>query len=193
MDKGFSTFVFRTRGLYMLAALGTAIFLKQQCNQTTHLVYLLIGITIAVIAQAFRVWAAAYLWGREAVPEVEANFLCISGPYAYIRNPFYLGNLVIGIALCVMINEWYAYVLFLISYAFVYSVVIPHEEKFLEEKFGENYVTYKHHTGRLIPNFRLYKLGDETIPDWRAGILGEIHVTLFVAIFPVIIYLLFVL
>ena len=190
--KKISMFIFRTRGLYMLIALGIAIAIKQYFNQTTPFVYFLIGAAVVVTAQTFRFWAAAYLWGRHAVLEAGADFLCTSGPYAYIRNPLYLGNLFIGVGFCIMINEWYAYLLFLISYALVYQVVIPYEEEFLEEKFKENYVKYKNQTHRLMPSFKPYRENAETMPDWKAGIMGEIHAPFMLAVISLIIYVLFV-
>jgi len=190
--KNLPRIIFRTRGLYMLIALGTAVARKHHFHESTSILLFVIGIAVIVLAQIFRVWAAAYLWGRQAVQEVEADFLCTSGPYAYIRNPFYLGNLFIGLGVCLMINEWYAYILFLISYVFVYSIVIPYEEDFLEEKFGEGYMKYKNQTHRLMPNFRPYRGNLKILPDWKAGILGEIHAPVLLAIISLIIYILFV-
>jgi len=48
-----------------------------------------------------------------------------------------------------IVNEWYAYTLFMLSYGFVYSIVIPYEQGFLQEKFGDAYLEYKAHTGKL--------------------------------------------
>ncbi len=134
---------------------------------------------------------AAYLWGRQAVTTVGTEFLCTSGPYAHLRNPFYLGNFLIGIGICLMIDEWYAYVLFAASYAFVYSMVIPYEEHFLEEKFGKAYADYQAATPRLFPRLTAYRGGGNTIPNYRAGILGELHVPIFLVIVVSIAYVLF--
>lgn len=153
---------------------------------------LLVGLVIVVIVQTFRMYSASYLWGRQAVGKIEAEFLCTAGPYAYIRNPLYLGNFFIGIGLCIAINEWYAYAFFITSYAFVYSIVIPYEEKFLQEKFGATYAEYKTQTGRLLPRFKGYKSEEKVTPNYKAGILGEIHVPIILAIIFVSIYLLYV-
>ncbi len=127
----------------------------------------------------------------EAVREVGADFLCVSGPYAYTRNPLYLGNLIIGLSASIAINEWYAYVLFTLSWVLVYFIVIPHEESFLLEKFGEVYSEYVKHTGRLKPRLKPFKGKREITPDYRAGILGETHAVVVLAILFAVIYLLF--
>lgn len=176
----------------MFIALAISIGIKFDFRGTTTLPLLVLGLFILVVVQAFRMYSASYLWGRQAVAQVEADFLCTSGPYAHVRNPLYLGNFLIGIGLCIAINEWYAYALFITSYAIVYFIVIPYEERFLKEKFGDVYTEYKAHTGRLLPRFNGYKGNMNVIPNYRAGILGEIHVPIILTIFLVVIYLLFV-
>ena len=176
----------------MFIALAISIGIKFFFRGTTTLPLLIIGLFILAVVQVFRMFSASYLWGRQAVTQIEADFLCTSGPYAHFRNPLYLGNFLIGIGLCIAINEWYAYALFIISYAIVYSIVIPYEERFLEEKFRDVYTEYKAHTGRLLPKLKGYKGDMNVIPNYKAGILGEIHVPIILAIFLVIIYLLFV-
>jgi len=192
MKNKFSAFVFRTGGLYMFIALAVSIVIKFYLDGTTTLPFFIVGLIIMIVVQASRMYAASFLWGRQAVTKIEADFLCTAGPYAHIRNPLYLGNFLIGIGICIAINEWYAYALFIIGYAFVYSIVIPYEERFLHERFGDVYVEYKAHTGRLMPRLKGYKGGIKVIPNYKAGILGEIHVPVFLAIISLIIYLLFV-
>ncbi|MBI3360086.1 MAG: isoprenylcysteine carboxylmethyltransferase family protein [Chloroflexi bacterium] len=191
MANRFQAFLFRTRGIYLFVSLIGSMALKGYLGGTTPRLFFVVGIFWVSLVQAFRVYAAAYLWGRQAVTTVGADFLCTNGPYAHLRNPFYLGNFLIGIGICLMINVWYAYVLFGASYAFVYSVVIPYEEQFLEEKFGKAYADYKAATPRLIPRLTAYRGGGNVIPDYRAGILGELHVPIFLIIVISIAYALF--
>src|SRR5574341_990607 len=192
MIHKFASFIFRTRGIYILLALAASIVLKYQGHQTTSLPLFLAGLIIAFVSQGFRMYSASYLWGRQAVTDVGADFLCTSGPFAYTRNPLYLGNLIIGVGASIAINEWYAYVLFMLSWVFVYSIVIPYEERFLHEKFGNTYKEYAAHTGRVIPKLGPYKSNVQVTPDYRAGILGEIHAPVVLAILFAIIYILFV-
>jgi len=192
MNSRVSEFVFRTRGLYMFMALAISIVIKFYLGGTTTLPFFLAGLIIMATVQAFRMYAASYLWGRQAITKIEADFLCTAGPYKHMRNPLYLGNFLIGLGLCIAVNEWYAYALFVVSYVFVYSIVIPYEERFLQEKFGDVYTGYKDHTGRLLPRLKGYKNGEKVIPNFKAGILGEIHVPVFLAVISLGIYLLFV-
>lgn len=192
MKKEILAFVYKTRGIYMLIAISISMAIKFHSGGITTLPFFITGVLLAAIAQVFRVYVASYLWGRQAVTEPEAEFLTTVGPYAYVRNPMYLGNFLIGLSLCLAINEWYAFALFILSYIFVYSLVIPYEEEYLQNKFGERYIEYKAHTGRLIPRLNIYKNGSKVIPDCKAGVLGEIHVPVFLAVFFILIYILFV-
>lgn len=192
MNDKFSEFIFRTRGVYMLIAVAISAIIKSYQGGKTPLSFFVAGLIVITIAQVFRVYAASYLWGRQAVMRPEADFLSASGPYAYLRHPFYLGNFFIGIGLCLAVNEWYAYVLFVISYIFVYSIVIPYEEKFLENKFGKRYLEYKAQTGSFIPKLKGYKSDTQVTPNYKAGIIGEIHVPIILAAILAIIYRVFV-
>lgn len=192
MANRFAAFIYRTRGTYMFLALTISMIIKYLRQGTSSLALFIFSIVIMIVVQSLRMYTASYLWGRQAVSQPEADFLCTAGPYAYVRNPLYLGNFLIGIGLCLAINEWYAYVLFIISYAFVYSIIIPHEEKFLYEEFGDDYIEYKTHTRRFIPRLKAYKGKAETMPDYKAGILGEIHVPIFLIIISAVIYFFFV-
>ncbi len=176
----------------MLVAISISMAIKFYSGGITTLPFFIAGVILAAITQMFRVYVASYLWGRQAVTEPEAEFLTTVGPYAYVRNPMYLGNFLIGLALCLAIGEWYAYAFFILSYIFVYSLVIPYEEEYLQNRFGKYYMEYKAHTGRLVPRLNVYKNGSKVIPDYKAGILGEIHVPIFLAVFFILIYILFV-
>lgn len=192
MNERTQKLIFRTRGVYMFIALATAATIKIVSGGTTPFSLFATGVAIAAIAQVYRIWVAAYLGGKQAVAEVQADSLCTSGPYAYVRNPLYIGNFLIGIGLAMAINEWYAYALFALSYLFVYLAVIPYEENFLDRKFGAVYADYKAHTGRLIPKLPGYKKGRKTKPDYWAGFWGEVHVPIILAVLFAIAYWRFV-
>ncbi|HCJ66451.1 MAG TPA: isoprenylcysteine carboxylmethyltransferase family protein, partial [Elusimicrobia bacterium] len=58
----------------------------------TSLFLLVVGIEIAFFGLLIRFWAAGYLRKSEE--------LCISGPYAYVRHPLYLGSFLLGFGFC---------------------------------------------------------------------------------------------
>ena len=86
-SRKFASFIFRSRGIYLLLALALSMFFKYRAQGNTPLPLFLAGVAIALGTQVFRTYAAGYLWGRQAVSEVGADFLCASGPCAHTRNP----------------------------------------------------------------------------------------------------------
>ncbi len=192
MRDRLASFVFRTRGLYLLVALAVSVVFKYQSHRTTPAILFFTGLGIAVAAECFRMYCASYLRGSQAVTRVGADFLCTSGPYAYTRNPLYLANLILSIGLSLAIHESYAYLLLALSWVFVYGIVIPHEEAFLRQRFGGAFEEYVAHTGRLMPRLHPYEGSVPVVPDYRAGIVGELYAPFVVLGLFALLYVLFV-
>jgi protein-S-isoprenylcysteine O-methyltransferase Ste14 len=76
--------------------------------------------------------------------------LATSGPYAYTRNPLYLGSLLVAIGFAVAARSlWVAGVLVAMFFA-IYVPVIRSEEAFLRERFPE-FQEYANEVPRMIP------------------------------------------
>jgi protein-S-isoprenylcysteine O-methyltransferase Ste14 len=78
--------------------------------------------------------------------------LATSGPYAYTRNPLYLGSLLIGIGFAVAARSWWVGVLLVVMFFAIYLPVIRDEEKFLRQKFPE-FDEYARRVPRMFPRF----------------------------------------
>src|ERR1700722_9469554 len=78
--------------------------------------------------------------------------LATSGPYAYTRNPLYLGSLLIGIGFAVAARSWWVGVLLVVMFFAIYLPVIRDEENFLRQKFPE-FDEYARHVPRMLPRF----------------------------------------
>lgn len=110
----------------------------------------LLGLPFVVLGQLLRFWAVGCI-GRYRGEQVGALRLASWGPYAFVRNPLYLGNGIIGLGWGVMAGPWAA-LIFVITFILLYTVlIIPHEEAFLLEKFGAEYRLYKERTGSFFP------------------------------------------
>jgi protein-S-isoprenylcysteine O-methyltransferase Ste14 len=108
------------------------------------------GIPLVVLGQAVRFWAAGCI-GRYRGERVGARTLTTWGPYAFIRNPLYAGNAMIGFGWSVMAGP-FAVAVFVITFILLYTVIIvPHEESFLLEEFGVEYSRYRERTGCFFP------------------------------------------
>ncbi len=188
-----SAFVFRNRRFFSITAIIVVIGLKFFLKGTTSLFLFRIGLIIVVVGIVFRMYCASYLLGRHIVTKIEADFLCVSGPFAHLRNPLYLGNFIICIGVCVSFSEWYGFLIGLGNYIFLYSFIIPYEERFLQEKFGDIYLEYKAYTNRFIPRLTGYKSHTEIFPNYKLGILREMSYLIILVVIFVIIFVCLVL
>ena len=63
--------------------------------------------------------------------------LTTSGPYAYTRNPLYLGSLMLALGFAVAARNWWIVAVMLVMFAAIYVPVIAGEERYLRGAFPE--------------------------------------------------------
>jgi len=87
------------------------------------------GLPVAAAGLALRAWAAGHLAKNER--------LAVSGPYAWCRNPLYVGTLLAAAGLAVAAREPWLAVLFAAVFGLVYLPAIELEEQHLAKLFPE--------------------------------------------------------
>src|SRR5579872_2181902 len=100
------------------------------------------GIPISTLGLALRAWAAGHLAKNQQ--------LATSGPYAYTRNPLYLGTLIIAAGLAIACRSLGVALLFAAVFVLVYLPVIMLEEQHLRTLFPE-YPAYASKVCLLFP------------------------------------------
>ena len=103
---------------------------------------LMYGLPVSLLGLLLRGWAAGHLEKNRT--------LAASGPYAYTRNPLYLGTLIVAAGLAIAANQWILGVLFLAVFVFVYLPVMQNEEQHLRKLFP-GYAAYADRVPLLIP------------------------------------------
>jgi hypothetical protein len=78
--------------------------------------------------------------------------LTVAGPYAYTRNPLYLGSMLIAAGFAVALLSWPLGLLLALGFAVIYIPVIASEEQFLRATFP-GFEDYCRRVPRLIPRF----------------------------------------
>lgn len=104
--------------------------------------FLALGAIAIVPGLLIRALASGHVRKNEA--------LATSGPYAYTRNPLYLGSLLIGIGFAIAARSWWVGVALVVMFFAIYVPVIRGEETFLREKFPE-FDEYARHVPRMLP------------------------------------------
>jgi len=104
-----------------------------------------------------RAWAAGTL---------EKNWrLTVTGPYAFTRNPLYLGSLIIGLgAAAAAAQPWFA-VVFAAFFAWMYGAAMRVEAERLREEFGEAYARYSERVPLLLPRRAPYRVAPPDAED----------------------------
>ena len=89
--------------------------------------------------------------GRTSIiPVRPATALVVSGPYRFTRNPMYVGLAALTVALSLFLDTWWAMVLLLPVLLVVRVVVIAPEERYLQRRFGADYVAYTQRVRRWL-------------------------------------------
>lgn len=162
-----------------------------------------VAAAFAVLAFLVRVWGSSYLSSGIVWSEtVKTGVLRVSGPYRYVRNPLYLGNILLAIGIG-LLGPPIATVLAIAGNVIFVYVLIGIEERYLETAHGESYDRYRSMVPRLWP--RLFPASFESgsqkgsLADGLSGeifALGFALATLYNAVFdpvgftPVVFYLL---
>jgi protein-S-isoprenylcysteine O-methyltransferase Ste14 len=127
---------------------------------------LMIGFIIAVAGEFIRFWGVSWAGSEtRTTGGVGGTFLVISGPFAYVRNPLYVGNILMYFGLGIMSMALFPYlqIVAIIFFIIQYNFIVKEEEGFLEKKFGDNYQKYLQNVPRFFP--RVTKFKDNSIPQ----------------------------
>lgn len=140
---------------------------------TAEAVFLVAG-GVIMLGAIMRTWGAAYL--RTAVVQdkaVHTERVVADGPYRYVRNPLYLGNIALALGMATMASRVGAPIVALGNLIIVLRL-IGREEAELKANAGESYLAYYRRVPRLIPALtpRVEPSGNR--PNWLDGFTGEL-------------------
>lgn len=139
---------------------------------------LIIGFIVALIGELIRFWGVSWAGSEtRATGGVGGTFLIISGPFAYVRNPLYVGNILIYLGLGIMSFALFPYlqIVAILYFLLQYYLIVKEEEKYLVEKFGDNYRNYCKNVPAFIPKLFPYKNPGIIQPPYnpKAGLKSE--------------------
>ncbi len=120
---------------------------------------LAIGSVFVIIGEFFRFWGVSYAGSEtRTTSKPGASKLVTQGPFAYVRNPLYIGNILMYFGISVMSNSLVPFlqILSILYFSFQYYFIIQEEETELKEIFGEKYLHYFENVNRFLPKFTAY-------------------------------------
>ena len=127
---------------------------------------LVIGFVIALTGELIRLWGVSWAGSEtRTTGGVGGSFLVISGPFAHVRNPLYVGNILLYFGIGIMSMSLFPYlqIVALLFFVFQYFVIVKEEEGYLIKTFGEDYKKYFNNVPRFLWRFSSYK--NESIPQ----------------------------
>ncbi|MEO0231229.1 MAG: isoprenylcysteine carboxylmethyltransferase family protein [candidate division WOR-3 bacterium] len=141
-------FLFKKRGIIIFLIIFLLLFFSKP-----NLFRVIVSIPFFILGETIRIYSLIYSGGFTRSRNLNAPFLLKDGPYSVTRNPLYFGNLfnLLGMLIAMNLNFFISLLSFLIFFT-IYFLIILAEERFLEKKFGEEYILYKKNVPRIFPN-----------------------------------------
>lgn len=106
------------------------------------LLSMLIGLPISILGLWVRGWAAGHL--------AKDRQLATTGPYAYLRNPLYVGTLIVAAGFVIAARDMFLGIIFFFVFLLAYLPAIELEEQHLRKLFPA-YNFYAARVNRLFP------------------------------------------
>jgi protein-S-isoprenylcysteine O-methyltransferase Ste14 len=121
---------------------------------------LFVGFLVVALGEAIRFWGVA-IAGSETrtTDKVGGTFLITNGPFAHVRNPLYVGNMLLYVGVGVMSNALFPWLLAVAAIFFYiqYTLIVSQEEEYLAQAFGEAFAHYRKFGRRFLPRLTPYE------------------------------------
>jgi protein-S-isoprenylcysteine O-methyltransferase Ste14 len=111
---------------------------------------ILLGALVGLLGLWLRAYAAGYLHKQEV--------LTVTGPYAYTRNPLYLGSAILALGAGIATRSWISALVIVVYFAVFYSIVMKREANELYVRHGASFEEYARAVPLFIPRLTAAKL-----------------------------------
>jgi protein-S-isoprenylcysteine O-methyltransferase Ste14 len=136
------------------------------------------GGIVALIGEAMRFWGVAYAGPLTRVTgNVGAPELVTSGPFSHVRNPLYVGNIMLYVGFGIMAQALTPWLVLVTAayFVFQYSAIVSLEEEFLHREFGASFEEYRRSVPRFVPRLTPARemQKEHQQPDWPGARRSE--------------------
>lgn len=118
------------------------------------------------IGEGLRLWAVGHIGRKSRTREDSVGELAKTGPYAHLRNPLYVGNLLLFAGIGVVLWPWMLSLPLMILY---YQQIIRWEEENLLKSLGEPYRRYLEE----VPRWGWKRGGEAGVWNGREALRSE--------------------
>ncbi len=140
------------------------------------LVATLLGAVVAALGQLVRAMTIGlkYVIRGGRGRRVYAEDLVTDGIYAHVRNPMYVGNLLIVAGVAIASNSWATILIGIPLSLFMYIAIVAAEEQYLLSRFGDAFCAYCNDVPRWVPRLgTLVRASPSMQFRWRRLVVKE--------------------
>jgi protein-S-isoprenylcysteine O-methyltransferase Ste14 len=135
-------------GLFLIVWVGDSFFLHKSTFVSD---YVPLFIRLAILGLVLIPAAYLSMSGHVVVAHEERpNSVVSTGAFRYVRHPLYSAAILFYLGLTISTASLLSLALLVVIFLF-YNYIASYEERLLEIKFGEDYVSYKNRTGKWLP------------------------------------------
>jgi protein-S-isoprenylcysteine O-methyltransferase Ste14 len=128
---------------------------------------------VALAAAWIRTWANAYLHTSVVkAPVLRTERLVADGPYRHLRNPLYLGTVLLGVSFGLIASPT-GFVILVAGLTLFTLRLIGREEAELVARQGAAYEAYRRAVPALLPALRRWVHASGAAPQWKQAFIGE--------------------
>lgn len=133
------------------------------------------GALVVAAGELLRLWAVRHIGAISRTRSERLGPLIASGPFRLVRNPLYIGNLLVWVGFAISANVLFLAPIVFALLAFEYHAIVRWEEGLLESRLGDAYRAYAAQVPRWIPRGRPAPL---TVPSvskfsWAETLFSE--------------------
>jgi protein-S-isoprenylcysteine O-methyltransferase Ste14 len=112
------------------------------------------GALVVAVGELLRLWAVRHIGAISRTRSERLGPLIATGPFRLVRNPLYIGNVLVWVGFAISANLLFLVPLILALLAFEYHAIVRWEEGLLESRLGDSYRAYAAQVPRWIPRGR---------------------------------------
>ena len=132
------------------------------------------GLALIVAGEAIRFWSVHHIGAISRTRSDRLGPLVATGPFAFVRNPLYIGNIALWAGFAVIAQLLWLAPAIVLLLAFEYHAIVRWEEELLATRLGDSYRQYLTRVPRWLPSWTGPAVSASTAPfSWRQTLFSE--------------------
>jgi protein-S-isoprenylcysteine O-methyltransferase Ste14 len=131
------------------------------------------GAALVAAGELLRLWSVRHIGVISRTRSDRLGPLVASGPFRLIRNPLYVGNIVLWAGFALAARLLWLAPLFVLLLGFEYHAIVRWEEQLLEARLGEGYRSYAARVPRWVPKAPAVAAAPDRVFSWRDTFYSE--------------------